>query len=94
MKTKKQLEPGVKYRGYGVLNSYGEFEFIPEETGKYKGRTKIIKHSANYKVSETRELIIMHITLPKSLVKTRIKLLNVFLETVNDVIKILREYEF
>lgn len=91
-KIKRDLQPGVKYRGYGVLNEYGEFEFIPEETGKNKGKRKLIKQGNDFSVAETRDLVIVHITKQKNANLTRLQFLNNYLETVNETLKILGDY--
>lgn len=91
IRKKKSLEPGVKYRGYGYVNEFGEFEFIPEEKGAHKGRRKLIKEGAGFSVSETKGLLIVHITTPKQ--ENRARLMNEYLKIVNTTLEILRDYE-
>lgn len=93
MPQKKDLQPGVKYRGYGLLNEYGEFEFIPEETGKNKGKRKMLKQGANYSVSLTRDSILVHINQSRSSYENKVQLMTQFIGTVNEILKIFREYE-
>lgn len=90
-KKKMDLQAGVKYRGYGILNEYGEFEFIPEQTGINKGKKKIIKTGDGFTVSATKNMVIVHITVQKP--QSRIRLLDNFLQRVNETLLILRDYE-
>ena len=94
LKKKKDLQVGVKYRGYGVVNEYGEFEFIPENTGARKGKKKLISQGLGYSVYATREKLIVHIacTLPDP-ENRRLKLMNSFMNKVNETLKIIRDYE-
>lgn len=85
------MQPGVKYRGYGLVNEYGEFEFIPENTGSRQGRKKIIKEGDGYNVSNTNAHIVIHLLLKKE--NERIKLVKEYMKLVNNVLEILRDYE-
>ena len=55
MLPKRTLVAGVKIRGYGIPNEYGEFTFIPEETGAHAGRQKIVFQEGGTTVKETKE---------------------------------------
>lgn len=90
MKPKLELVVGKKYRGYGLLNEYGEFEFMPEETGKRAGAIKAIKQTDTYTLSTSRNLVLIHIRLPK--VKG-LQLVQSLLSVVNELITDLRNYE-
>lgn len=91
MKQRKDLQPGVKYRGYGIVNAYGEFEFIPEETGSRRGKRRVIKMGNDFTISETDKILIFHITQQKT--DNRLRLMKEYLETVNETLKVLRDYE-
>lgn len=90
IRKKLDLQAGVKYRGYGIINEYGEFEFIPEATGSRKGVQRIVKQGEGYSVSTTKERIIIHMNLPKV---GRVSLLKSFLKQVDNVLSIFRTYE-
>lgn len=90
MKKKVDFEVGKKVRGYGLLNEYGEFEFTPEATGSRQGQMKTIKSTDTYDLRTTRNLLIVHIRIPK--VKG-FKLIQTLLTTVNELITDLRNYE-
>ena len=83
---------GQKVRGYGLLNEYGEFDFIPEQTGIRQGQTKLIKGNDEYTLSETKKMVIVHIRLSKG--DSKLDLLKEYLRIFNIVLSDLREYEF
>lgn len=83
---------GQKVRGYGLLNEYGEFDFIPEQTGIRQGQTKLIKGNDEYTLSETKKMVIVHIRLSKG--DSKLDLLKEYLRIFNIVLNDLREYEF
>lgn len=90
-KQRLNLEPGVKYRGYGFVNEFGEFEFTPEQKGINKGKRKLLKNGDCFNIAETKQCVIVHITLPR--VKERLALIKEFLQVTNEVINIINEYE-
>ena len=92
MKKRLDLEVGRKYRGYGLINEYGEFEFTPEETGSRKGVMKTVKESEGYSIKTTEKLVIVHFSLEKkdkSMVMIKM-LMDIFNKLINDF----RTYEF
>lgn len=64
-KRKLDLEVGRKYRGYGYLNEYGEFQFEPENTGSRKGIIKAIASREGVSLSQTRDYLLVHIKINK-----------------------------
>ena len=89
---KIEMPVGQKVRGYGLLNEYGEFDFIPEQTGIRQGQTKLIKGNDEYTLSETKKMVIVHIRLSKA--DSKMDLLKEYLRIFNIVLEDLREYEF
>ena len=89
---KIEMPIGQKVRGYGLLNEYGEFDFIPEQTGIRQGQTKLIKGNDEYTLSETKKMVIVHIRLLKG--DSKLDLLKEYLRIFNIVLEDLREYEF
>lgn len=65
MKKKRVFEVGKKYRGYGFLNEFGEFDFVPEETGSRQGVVKKVKEGANFSVSTTSKYCLVHIRIER-----------------------------
>ena len=90
-RKKKDMVPGVKYRGYGYLNEYGEFEFIPENTGSRQGRKKLLKQGESYTISTTNAHVVVHMLIQKE--TERLKLAKEFMQVVNEVLMVLRDYE-
>lgn len=90
MRKKLELEPGKKYRGYALLNEYGEFDFTPENTGSRSGSIKTIKETESYILSTSRKKVMIHIRLERV---SGLKLVQKLLTTVNEVITELRNYE-
>lgn len=90
-KQRLNLEAGVKYRGYGYLNEFGEFEFTPEQTGSRQGRRKLIKEGDGYTIAETSNSRIVHITLSKE--PKGFELIKSFMVIVNTIVAVFREYE-
>lgn len=88
---KVNLEPGVKYKGYAMLNEYGEIQFTPEQTGLNKGKYSIVKETDGYSIAVTKQFIIIRERIDK---KNGLPLIKDFMQTVNSIIQDLRTYEF
>ena len=54
--NKMNLEPGVKYRGTGWLNEYGEFQFQPEQKGSKPSNLKIVHQDGDFVIYESAHL--------------------------------------
>ena len=90
-KTKEQMIPGKRYRGYGFINEYKEFCFEPEQTGAHEGREKSVCVRNGVRVSQTQKLIIVKFNLEKQEEKSAyIKRL---VQIYNTISKIIRDYE-
>lgn len=92
MKTKLELQVGMKYKGYGLLNEFGEFEFIPEQTGSQKGRQKLLKQGDDYTVSTTNKSIVVHMRMDKD--GTMLDRLKRFSNLTTEILSIIRDYDF
>lgn len=88
---KIEMPVGQKVRGYGLLNEYGEFEFIPEQTGVREGQVKLLKQGDNYTLSTTKKFIIAHIRMEK---ESGLTLIVKLMKTVNEIVLNLKNYEF
>ena len=92
MKLKKgQLEVGKRYRGYGVLNEYGEFSFEPENTGIRAGVIKQIAVRDGVNLSQTKDNIIVHMKIRKS--NNQRDYLRDIMRKVDVLLGLLKEYE-
>lgn len=90
MKKKVEMEAGVRYKGYGWRNEFGEFMFEPEKKGSREGFTKLIRSTENYTISETKNCVVVHLRLDKG---TRMELLQGYLKQSNNIFNDLKEYE-
>lgn len=91
MKQKVEMVPGVKYPGFGCLNEFGEFEFIPSQVGSRKGVVKLVKEEKDFTVSTTKNLVIVHLRIPRT---RGLSLLSSFLRSIDKVLLVLRSYDF
>ena len=90
-KTREQMIPGKRYRGYGFINEYKEFCFEPEQTGAHEGREKSVCVRDGVRVSATKNLVIVKFNLEKQEEKSAyIKRL---VQIYNTISKIIRDYE-
>ncbi len=62
---KQDMVVGKQYKGYAWRNEYGEFFFRPSAVGSRAGQTKRVCEEDNYILSTTKELVLIHIRLPK-----------------------------
>lgn len=86
-----KMEVGKKYRGYGFLNEYGEFDFIPEQKGANLGKKRLVKEGDGYTFYVTDAKVILHITLDR--VKDKIALLRKFGAIISELFLNVKEYE-
>lgn len=88
---KKNLEPGKRYRGYGFVNEYGEFQFVPEDTGSRAGREKCVMDNEGLRVTETKNLLIIKMNIEK--VSDKAELARRVLAMFNRITKFINKYE-
>ena len=82
---------GVKVRGYGLLNEYGEFDFIPEQKGANAGRVNILCSQPEFTISTTKKRLIVHISVDRG--KRSIETLKRYLQISDQVFLKLQEYD-
>ena len=92
MKEKMEMVPGVKVKGYGLLNEYGEFDFIPEQTGSRSGQTKLVKAGQDFTVSTTNKSLIVHMRMDKA--GTMLDRLKRYSNLTTEILSIIRDYDF
>lgn len=85
------MEVGKRYRGYGVLNEYGEFNFEPENTGARAGIIKQIVVRDGVNLSHTKDNIIVHMKIRKS--SNQRDYLRDIMQKVDVLLGLLREYD-
>ena len=62
---KQDMVVGKQYKGYAWRNDYGEFFFRPTAVGSRAGQTKKIVEDNDFILSSTKELVIIHVRIPK-----------------------------
>lgn len=91
LKKKIEMKPGEKLKGYGLLNEFGEFEFIPEKTGSRQGAIKLVKETDCFTISTTKTKILVHLRLDKM---SGMALVTKFLSESTNILNILKGYDF
>ena len=82
---------GVRYKGYAVLNEFGEFEFTPENTGSQQGRQKVIKSGEDFSISETRTKLLIRLVIRKN--PTQMENIFAVANIFDKILRIFRNYE-
>lgn len=90
-KTRKDIQVGVKYSGYGVLNEFGEWTFIPSQVGSRKGRKKFVCGDNDYTIYTTNKKVIVHMTFSRN---ERLTLLKEFLKIIDRLLAAFKSYDF
>jgi len=86
------LIPGKKYKGYAVLNEFGEINFTPAQVGSKPDQKKIVVEHDDYTIYETKNLIITSIRLPREL--SMLKRISALLKLVDQLIIEFKKYDF
>ena len=92
MKKKLMLVPGVRYKGYAVINEYGQIEFDPEDKGAHEGRIKLVKTTDDFTVRESQRYVLLSIKIERK--GGIIDRVQSFMKVVNNIISVLKEYDF
>lgn len=88
---KDEMKPGIKYRGYGMLNEWKEFYFTPENTGSRAGREKMLYGSQTLKIKKTKNLVIVCANL--ELQQNKLDYIKAFAEAFNEFTKFIKTHE-
>ena len=62
---KKDIEVGQLYKGYGVLNEYGQFEFTPCKKMPQEQRMKIVRSGEDFTLYECKHTFRLAFTFRK-----------------------------
>lgn len=89
---KLQLEPGKKYKGYAVLNEYGEIQFTPSQIGSKPDQKKVVKEDDNYTIYSTKNFVIASIRLPREL--QFMQRISALMTIIDKLIKDFKKYDF
>lgn len=88
---KEQMQQGVKYKGYGFINEFNEFQFTPEQTGSRSQQKKLVKEEDGFTVYKTTKSVIIHIRVDRA--DGRNKLVGKFLEVTNRIMQVFTKYD-
>lgn len=85
------MTPGKRYKGYGSINEFGEFDFTPSQVGSKPDQKKIIKETDEYTLYETKNFVLTSIRVPKTL--TVFKRIMFLLSVVDSIVSEFKKYE-
>lgn len=85
------MVPGVRYRGYGFINDFKEFQFVPEDTGSRAGREKCIYDREGLKINETKNLLVVKLNIEKA--DDKAKLISQVAAMFNNLTKFIQKYD-
>ena len=85
------MTPGKRYKGYGSINEFGEFDFTPSQVGSKPDQKKIIKETDEYTLYETKNFVLTSIRVPKTL--TVFKRILFLLSIVDNIVTEFKKYE-
>jgi hypothetical protein len=88
--NKMSLEPGVRYRGTGWINEYGEFQFQPEQKGSRPSNLKIVHQEGDYVIYESAHLWQVKVNFKKTNVDFE-NFLQVFTAACSKLVSYLRK---
>lgn len=67
-KEKIEMEVGKRYKGYGMLNEYGEYMFQPcQKLEPSERNMKIVSSNGNATLYESKNCFRLSVTIPKSI---------------------------
>lgn len=89
--AKEGMKQGVRYRGYGFINEFNEFQFTPEQTGSRKEQKKLVKEGDGFTIYKTKKSVIFHVKIDRS--DGRNKLVGLFLNVTNRIMQVLSNYD-
>lgn len=85
------VEVGVKYSGYGVLNEFGEWSFVPSQVGSRKGRKRFVCGDNDYTIYTTKKKVLVHISFDRG---ERMAILQSFLKITDRLLTAFKNYDF
>lgn len=89
---KLNLVPGKKYKGYAILNEYGEINFTPAQVGSKPDQKKIVVEHDDYTIYETKNLIISSIRLSRDL--SFMQRITTLLQIIDKLLLEFKKYDF
>lgn len=90
-RKKIEIPIGKKVKGYGILNEFGEFDFIPEQTGSRPNGMKIVKSTDGFTIYECKETIRIVSHVKKN--SEKLAFMSDFCKQVNELLRFFRDYD-
>ena len=87
------MQPGKRYRGYGMVNDYKEFIFTPEATGSQHGREKVLQtwQQNMMTLKETKNYLI--VTMKETKGKQEAELIRSLMMKFNELYNFVKSHE-
>lgn len=90
-KIKRDIEVGVKYAGYGVLNEFGEWTFVPSQVGSRAGRKKFVCGDSDFTVYTTNKKVLIHASVERG---ERMNMIAKFCRIIDRLLGVFKDYDF
>lgn len=88
---KIQLIPGQKYKGYAILNEFGEINFTPAQIGSKPDAKKIIVEAEDHTLYTTKNWLIVSFKLEKGI--PFMKRISALMKVVDNIIQDFKKYD-
>ncbi|MBQ1626690.1 MAG: hypothetical protein II100_04185 [Prevotella sp.] len=89
---KIKLEPGKKYKGYAILNEFGEINFTPSQIGSKPDQKKIVLEEPDHTIYTTKNWVIVSLKIDKDL--PFMKRVSSLMRIADHVIQNFKKYDF
>lgn len=89
---KIKLEPGKKYKGYAVLNEFGEIQFTPAQIGSKPDAKRIVVEEGDHTIYTTKNWLIVSMKIEKDL--SFMKRISALMRVVDNVMQNFKKYDF
>lgn len=89
---KIKLEPGKKYKGYAVLNEFGEINFTPSQIGSKPDQKKIVVEQDDHTIYTTKNWLIVSLKIERDL--PFIKRMSALMKVVDNILQNFKKYDF
>ena len=91
-KEKMQMEVGKRYKGYGVLNEYGEYLFTPcQKLEPSEKNMKIVRSNGSATLYESKNCFRLSVTIPKT-IKGYMAKVNLMTQGMKQAMKLFEQY--
>lgn len=89
---KIKLEPGKKYKGYAILNEFGEINFTPSQIGSKPDQKKIVIEENDHTIYTTKNWLIVSIKIQRDL--TFMARISALMKVCDNIMQNFKKYDF